>query len=116
AFGYAHAHGGDMQTAFVQHFHGRFEAYTLSSTDQILGGHPAILEDDVTGMRAALSHFLVDFSQRYSGATGFDHKGGNPAASFLGGISACHHRKNTGFWRIGNESFCAIDDIVIAVA
>ena len=58
-FGDADAQGGDVDAATLQHLHGGLEALTGHAADDGRGRHPAVVEDDVGGVRALLPHLAV---------------------------------------------------------
>ncbi len=98
-FGRANSDGRNVQTAFIEHFHGRLETHAFHAADELRGRNAAILEDDVARVRAALAHFLVGFAERQPRRFPLDNKRGNAARAF-GVARARHHGKDAGFRRV----------------
>ena len=113
--GNAHADGGNMQPAPVQHFHGGFEPLPFLSADNVLCGDPAIFKNDVASVGAFLAHFHVRLAAVNAGGVAIDDKGGNAATAWDIRVGARHHGKEAGVGAVGDKAFGAVEDIVIAV-
>src|SRR5262249_15585867 len=81
--GHANADGGDAEAAAVEHLHGGLEALALLAADQLAGGDAAVLEDDVAGVVAALSHLAVDLAEPEARRAGLDEEGGDAGSTLL---------------------------------
>ena len=113
--GHAHTDRRDMQAAPVQHFHGGLETCPFLATDNVLGGHPAIVENDVAGVGAFLAHFHIGLAAGNAGGIAFHDKGGNATATLDLRVGARHHGKQPRMGAIGDIAFGAIEDVVVAV-
>ncbi|MNN18006.1 hypothetical protein D3C81_1312080 [compost metagenome] len=116
AFGRAHADGGDVQAALVEHFHGCFKPHALLAADDVRGRDTAVFKDHVAGMRTLLAHLLVYFPQREARRILFHDEGGNGRGTPLDGVRARHDGKNARFGRVGDIALAAVEDIEVAVA
>ena len=73
--------GPHGQAPLVQNAHGGLEPFPDHgfAPDDIFHGDPALVEDQLTGVAAAQSHFALDGPRIKAGGVSFHHKGGNPA-------------------------------------
>ncbi len=113
--GHAHTDGRDMQTATVQDFHGGLETHAFLAADDVLGGHPAVIENDVAGVGAFLAHLHVGLAAGNTGGIPFHNKGGDAAATLDFRVGACHYRKQARTGTIGDVALGAIENVVVAV-
>ena len=113
--GHAHAHRGDMQTAPVQHLHGGLETLAFLTADNVLGGHPAVLEGDVANVGAFLAHLHVRLAADQPRRVAFNDKGGDAAGALVVLVGTRHHRVQAGFRAVGDVTLGAVENVVVAV-
>jgi hypothetical protein len=106
-----------VQPPAIQHLHRRLEAlaFPLRSADDGVQWHAGVLEDDIGGMRALLSHLPVGLADGDARRSGFDQEGGHAPGIGAGGIGAGEHGEQPGMWRIGDVTLGAVQYVSLII-
>src|SRR5690606_9227955 len=91
----------------------RLEALPFLEADDVLGRHPAVLEDDVAGVGAALAHLAVRLAADQSWGVALDDEGADAASPLTAG--ARHHSEDARDRAVGDEALSTVENVVVAV-
>jgi len=104
----------DRDAAAVENFEAAGEAFTFVA-EEIFPGDAAIGKDDFRSVAGAQAEFVFFLAGFEAGSSLFDDEGADTVRGF-GFIGDGHGNADVGVMAVGGESFCAVENPMIAVA
>src|SRR5438477_279668 len=114
ALGHPQSESGDGNTPAIKNFQAARKAFAFVAK-KVFMGHTAIGENNFGGITGAQAELVFFFAGFEPGSSLFNDEGADAVGS-LGFIGDSHGNANVSVVAVGGESFCTVDDPVLAVA